>query len=165
MKTPQLVLGLVFAAFALGFSGCSSPDYKTQGYAKLSNTKEFEEEYPVVWKGVVAALSEYKIEKKDQEKGVVETDWIYSTSNDKYFEYQVNGFPRKKYLQTRYKFNVKIDKLLGRVKVTVSPEEEVESLKSDGSFDDWKSAGEFDTARANEVIQKIEMKILSAPNT
>jgi uncharacterized lipoprotein len=148
------------AIAAIGLPACSS-SYKTQGYAKLSNTKEFEEEYPVVWKATLAALSEYKVEDKDQDKGEVVTDWIYSTSNDKYLEYLVNGMPRRRYLQTRYKMTVNLKKQLGSVKVTVNPKEEVENVKSDGSFDNWKSVSEPDSARANDLVKAIELKVLS----
>ena len=143
-------------------AGCAS-SYKTQNYAKLSNTKDFEEEYSMVWKGIVSALDEYKIENKDSEKGQIQTDWVYSTSNDKYIEYQVNGFPRKKYLQTRYKFKINADKQLGHVRVTVNPQEEVENLKSDGNFDSWKSVSEPDSTRSNEILRNIDLKILSRP--
>lgn len=162
MKQTLLVLG--FASLVLA-AGCSSgPSVKTQEYAKLSNTKDFEEEFPVVWKGVVSALSEYKIAEKDQENGQVKTDWIYSTSNDKYIEYQVNGFPRKRYMQTRYKFLIDIEKQIGKVRVTVNPQEEIENLRADGTFDSWASVSEFDTARANEMVRNIELKILSRPD-
>ena len=163
MKIPPAALGTALLTFmiALGASGCSSSGYKTQGYARLSNTKDFEEEFPAVWRGVMAALGEYKIEERDQEKGVVRTDWVYSTSNEKYLEYQVNGFPRKRYLQTRYKMAVAVDKQVGSVKVTVNPQEEIENLRSDGSFDSWRSVSEPDTSRANEMLRNIELKILS----
>lgn len=156
-RFPVLLLALGFAV-----SACSSgPEVKQQRYAKLSNTKEFEEEYEVVWKGIIGATEEYKIDKKDPEKGELLTDWVYTTSSEKYFEYQVNGFPRKRYLQTRYRVSIKATKQLGSVKVTVDPIEEVEQLKSDGSFDKWKSSDEPDSTRAADMLQKIELKILS----
>lgn len=157
---------LPFFFLALGFalSACSSgPEIKQQQYARLSNTKEFEAEYEVVWKAIAGATEEYKIEKKDSEKGELLTDWVYTTSNEKYFEYQVNGFPRKHYLQTRYRVSIKATKQLGSVKVTVEPIEEVEQLKSDGSFDKWKTSDEPDSSRAADMIQKIELKILARP--
>src|SRR5262245_13852260 len=101
LAAPACLLFLV----ALLASGCSGPSIKKQEYAQLSNSKDFEDEYPIVWKGVITALGDYKVDEKDQEKGRVRTDWIYSTSNEKYLEFQVNGFPRKRYLQTRYKFD------------------------------------------------------------
>jgi hypothetical protein len=154
-------LGFLAALVAVG---CGGPSIKKQEYAQLSNSKEFEEEFPVVWKGVITALGDYKIEDKDQEKGRVRTDWIYSTSNDKYLEFQVNGFPRKRYLQTRYKFDVEIKKQIGSVKVIVNPQEEIENLRSDGSFDNWKAVSDYDTGRANELVKNIELKILSRPD-
>ncbi len=145
-------------------SACSGQSVKKQEYAQLKNSRDFEFEYPRVWRGVVDALGDYKLEDKDQDKGYAKTDWIYSTSNDKYVEYQVNGFPRKRYLQTRYKMEVDVAKQVGGVKVTVKPEEEIENLKSDGSFDSWKAVSDFDTGRANELIRNIENKILSRPD-
>lgn len=157
------LIALVLGSAAL-LPACSSTEHKSQAYARLSNTKEFEEEYDVVWKAVKQALSEYRIEEEDEEDGEIQTDWIYSTSNDKYIEYQVNGFPRKKYLQNRYKLAIQVEKQIGSVKVTVNPQEEVEILKSNGASDGWKSVSEPDTARANEVIKNIELKILSRHN-
>ncbi|MBI3544326.1 MAG: DUF3576 domain-containing protein [Deltaproteobacteria bacterium] len=158
-------ISLLIAAIGFVVSACSSgPPVKTQEYAKLSNTKDFEEEFPVVWKATINALSEFKVDEKDQEKGVIVTDWVYSTSTDKYIEYQVNGFPRKRYLQTRYKYKITLDRQIGKIHVTVLPEEEIENLKGDGSFDNWKVASEFDTGRANEMVRNIENKILSMPD-
>ena len=155
-------IALLFAGFAGSLTiGCSSGPYKRQQYAQLSNSKVFEEEYPTVWKGTLDALGDYKIENKDAEKGKVETDWIYSTSNEKYVEYQVNGFPRKHYLQTRYKLDITAEKQLGGVKVTVNSQEEVENLKNDGSFESWRSVSDPDSARENETLRNIELKILS----
>ncbi len=157
---------LPFFFLVLGFalSACSSgPEIKQQQYAKLSNTKEFEEAYEVVWKAIVSATEEYKLEKKDAAKGELLTDWVYTTSNEKYFEYKINGFPRKHYLQTRYRVSIKATKQLGSVKVTVDPIEEVEQLKSDGGFDKWKTSDEPDSTRSADMLQKIELKILSRP--
>lgn len=151
-----MALGLVFAA------GCSSAEYKRQEYAKLSDAKVFESEFPAVWKGIVAAVGEYRLLDNDAEDGKVRTDWIYSTSNEKYVDYQVNGLPRKHYLQTRYKFDIRAEKQMGGVKVTVNTKEEVEALKSDGTFDQWRSVSEPDTSRANDMLKSIELKILSA---
>ncbi|GEM_PF-1393058 len=155
----------LFALFTVStFVACSSAPYKTQKYASLSNTKVFEEDYEMVWKAILAAVSEIKLDEEDSESGRIRTDWIYSTSNDKYLEYSVNGFPRKRYLQTRYKFLITAEKQLGGVKVTVIPEEEVERLKSDGSFESWVRVSEPETIRANEMVGQINQKILARPN-
>lgn len=156
----------IFFFLTLGLNvihgGCST-GYKNQQYAQLPNAKVFEEEYPKVWKGILAALNEYKLEEENFESGNVRTDWIYSTSTEKFVEYKVNDMPRKKYLQVRYKLEVKAEKHMGGVNVIVTPEEEVEALKKDGTFDSWKKSKKFDTSRANEVLRNIENKILSLP--
>lgn len=155
---------LALTSAMLFATGCSSAKYKTQEYAKLSNTKDFEDEYKSVWRGVIDALSEFKIEEKDQDEGKVVSDWIYTTSNDKFLEYNVNGFPRRKYLQTRLKYLVTIEKQMGKNTVTVDLDEEIEALRSDGSFDTWKKVSEIDSTRANDMLKTIELKILSRPD-
>jgi hypothetical protein len=162
----RAAIGTVLLILGVGLqsSGCSSASYKKQEYAQLQNAKDFEFEYPQVWRGAIDALGEYKIEDKDQEAGHIKTDWVYSTSNEKFVEYRVNGLPRRRHLQNRYKFDVKIEKQVGSVRVTVDMDEEVEKLKSDGSFDTWKSSSDIDTGRANELLRNIELKILSKPN-
>lgn len=159
----KIVTALILGTLSLALFACST-GYKTQEYAKLPNSKVFEEEYETVWKGIVLAFEEYKLEEQDKDAGRLKTDWIYSTSNEKYIEYQVNGFPRKRYLQTRYKLNLSAEKHLGGVRVAITPEEEVEALKSDGTFDSWKEVSEFDTIRANDALRNVELKILSIPN-
>ena len=144
--------------------GCST-SYKKQSYSKQRIQKDFEDEYSLVWKASLKALEEYKLTEKEIESGKIETDWIYSTSNDKFIEYKVNGFPRKKYLRVRYKLLMNIEKLTEKVSVTVHSKEEIEELKSDGSFDSWDSVSDVDTARANALLKDIELKILSLSGT
>jgi uncharacterized lipoprotein len=122
----------------------------------------FEYEFPVVWKGIESGLREYRFTEKDEEDGKVETDWIIGQSRDKYQEYKVNQVPRKKYLQTRFRYFIKVHKKLGGVEVDVRTEEEIEKLNSDGSSAGFISTGQVDSSRANEVLVKIENAILAA---
>ena len=148
--------GLIF------FAACSSsPKVKKQQYAVLSNSKEFEEEFSTVWKGILAATEEFKIVDKEADKGTMETEWIYSTSTEQYVEFTVNGFPRKHYIQSRYKYFINADKMMGKVKVTVSTRQEIEKMKSDGNFDSWIESDTPDSSRAAELINAIEFKMLS----
>jgi uncharacterized lipoprotein len=156
------ILGL--ALVVLLSSGCAS-SYKKQAYSKQRMQKDFEEEYNLVWKASLKALEEYKLTEKEIDSGKIETDWIYSTSNDKYVEYKVNGFPRKKYLRVRYKLVLSIEKLTEKVSIAVDSKEEIEELKSDGSFDSWDSVSDIDTARASALLKDIELKILSLSGT
>lgn len=154
---------LIIFLCSIYLAGCSSAPYKKQAYAKLQNTKVFEEEYDVVWKAVTVSLADYLIEYNLPTEGRIQTDWIYSTSNEKYMEYKVNGFPRKRYLQTRYKYKVLAKKQLGGVEVTVDLTEEFERLKSDGSFDSWKSSTDLDSSRQNDLLKIIELNLHSLP--
>lgn len=162
MRKKNLVLIFSIITLTLAFGACSSKTpYATQEYAVLSDSKEFEEEYPVVWKATLSACANYKIEDANEDKGLLKTDWVYSTSQDKYFEYTVNGFPRKKYLQSRLRYIIHVQKQLGGVKVLVQADEEVENLNKDGSFKDWQDAKYADSQKLNDLLKNIELKILS----
>lgn len=179
MKCSQVVFSVVVAALAaVSFSACSSgPEVKQEKYAKLSDTRTFEYEFPAVWKGIEETLRNYRVTDRDPKDvdanemrslkhRTLETDWIFTKSNDKFVEYKVNGLPRKTYLQSRLKYKINAQSVLGGVNVTVKTQEEVQKLKEDGSDDGWESAGdEKDTARASDLLDRINMAILSAPPT
>lgn len=177
-KALALTLLSVVAASSISMiSGCSStPPVKAQAYAKLNNQRTFEHEFPVVWKALEETLRNYKI--TDRNPGEVsalemrkithrslETDWIYGQSRDKYEEYTVNGSPRKIYLQTRFKYFIDTQKVIGGVLVTVKIEEEIERLKKDGTSDGFTSAETTDHSRPAEMLDKLNTAILAAPNT
>lgn len=162
MRLNYLLRSFVFSFILLGFIACStSPNVKKQQYATLSNSKDFEEEYSKVWKAIVVATEDMKIVDKDADKGKMETEWIYSTSSEQYVEFKVNGFPRKHYIQSRYKYFISAEKMMGKVQVTVSTKQEIEKMKSDGTFDSWVNADVPDSSRAAELINSIEFKLLS----
>ncbi|OFZ19898.1 MAG: hypothetical protein A2X94_14675 [Bdellovibrionales bacterium GWB1_55_8] len=164
-----VLFGLVFAFI----SGCSSgPVIKTQDYAELRSERTFESEMTPVWKAIEKALASYKITDRDPEsldsvelrktKEIsIDTDWIYSRSRDKYHEYRVNGSPRKEYLQTRLRYHVTALKVMGGVQVKVAMDEEVERLKDDGTPDGYDSVEFSDTSRANDLLEKINLELLS----
>ena len=69
-------------------------------------------------------------------------------------------------MQTRLKYKIDAQTVFGGVTVTVKTEEEVEKLKDDGSPDGWEKADEDkDTARASDLLDRINMAILSAGPT
>ena len=169
---------LLALAACVSFPGCSSgPEVKQQAYAKLSNQRTFEYEFPVVWKAIEETLRNYRVINRDPKDvdanemrrlrhRTLETDWIFTKSNDKYIEYKVNGLPRKVYLQTRLKYKIDAQSVIGGVSVTVKTQEEVEKLKEDGSPDGWdKVDEEKDTARASDLLDRFNMSILSAAPT
>jgi uncharacterized lipoprotein len=163
---------LAFLSIAL-VSGCSSsPAVKTEAYAKLSNTRTFEYELPVVWKGIEASLHEFKIDNRDPEdvdpsemrkltKRSLETDWIFGQSRDKYVEYKVNGSPRKKYLQMRFKYQIRAESGIGGTTVVVRTFEQIEKLKADGTPDGYSTV-DSDPSRPSELLEKINNAILSS---
>lgn len=164
MKMPLAALAL------LAVAGCATSNVKSQNYAKLSEERTLEYEFPTVWKGIESALKNYKIAERDPDevdevemktlkRRDLETDWIYGQSRDKYLEYKVNGSPRKKMLQTRIKFMIRAETVIGGVHVKVGSREEIEELADDGSSRGYSDVGNRDTSRTNEMLEKIEQAI------
>ena len=131
----------------------------------------------MVWKAIETTLHEYRIASRDPSdvdpmelkkisERSLETEWVYTQSKDKYVEYKVNDFPRKKYLQMRVKFIVSAERKMPDVtKVSVQSEEQLERLKDDGSPNGYVDAEEPDTARINQILQRIRLTLLASnPN-
>jgi outer membrane lipoprotein-sorting protein len=175
MKKALVVILVLFASFSL-FSCASGPDVKQQAYAKLKDSRTFETDFPAVWHAIEDTLRNYKVVERDPNKvdanemrrikhRTLETDWVYTRSTDKYVEYKVNDLPRKTYLQTRLKYKIDAQSVLGGVKVTVNTNEEIEKLKDDGSPNGWDEVDNKDTSRANDMLDKFNTAILAAPPT
>lgn len=158
-------------------AGCASTvPTQTQKYAKLSSERTLEAELPEVWKAIETTFSKYKILERDPEEvGALEwkdvkerqlrTDWAIGRSRDKFVEYKVNGSPRKTYLQTRIRYTVHAERVLGGTHVHVGTLEEIEELRPDGSSAGWNEAKEPDTSRNSEMLEKIKNSLMSAPGT
>lgn len=163
---------IVFLLVA-GPLGCSSTrDVKQQSYAELKDEQTFEYEFPVVWKAIESVVKDYRVTDRDPEEVTalemkkltersLKTDWIYARSNEKYVEYQVNGFPRKKYLQTRYQLEISAHSQMGGVTVHVQLQEELEHLNEDGTSAGYQTSDDPDRTLPNQFLKKIENAILS----
>ena len=172
-RFPFLVVFLALAAQPL-FTACSSgPEVKRQKYAVLRDERTFEYEFPFVWRAIEKAMDGYKIDERDPEdvtpvelknltERSIKTDWIYGKSRDKYIEYTVNDFPRKKYLQTRIRFTVRAESVIGGTKVLVESLEEIERLGPDGTSAGYEQSGVIDSSRANEILEAVRMALLRA---
>lgn len=171
-----MIRNLVWALlFTLPFAACSSgPAVKSEAYAKMPDHRTFENDFPTVWKGIESALRNHKItdrnptdvdgnEMRKLTHRDLETDWIYGRSDTKYIEYKVNGSPRKTWLQTRYRYQVEANSVMGGVDVKVRTDEEIEKLKADGTGDGYSAVDSPDPNRASLLIDRIGQAILSAP--
>jgi hypothetical protein len=169
----SVALALVVLPSAALFGCSSSPKVKQQAYAKLANERDYEYEFPVVWKAVEASFRNYKIAERDpSEVGALEmnkitkrtlvTDWILGQSRDKYIEYKINNTPRKQYLQTRVKYELKAESVIGGTHVAVKTKEEIEKLDKNGKPAGWDSVGNVDPSRAAEILEKVAQSINSA---
>lgn len=167
-----MILHIALALLLTLSAACSTaPAVKSQAYAQLQNHRTFEYEFPRVWKGIEEAFKNYRILRRDPDSitnselkklknRILETDWVYSQSREKYVEFKVNGFPQKKYLQTRVQFRVTAQKVLGGIEVYILTTEEVEKLKADGNPTHYEPSAAPDTSRAHEILEKIENSIL-----
>lgn len=169
--TVLYILAAILIAGA-GFGCVSAPAVRQQAYAKLSTSRTYEHDFATVWKAIEEALRGHKVVDRDPEQvspvelrnlteRTLETDWVYGRSRDKFIEYKVNGLPRKQFLQTRFKYEVEAQKVMGGVKVDVGVVEQIERLNDDGSSDGYTSSPRPDTSRANELLDRIRMQILS----
>lgn len=170
----QSVAWLSWMTLALGMAGCSStPEVKKQSYAALRNHRVFEVEYPKLWKAIEETLRNHRVVERDPKEvafnewsslreRTLETDWIFTQSKDKYQEYTVNGFPRKKYLQTKMRYRIQTRAVMGGVEVTVLVDEEIERLRVDGASDGYSDA-EPDPARGSEMLDRINAQLLALP--
>lgn len=166
---------LASAWLSIGLSSCSSKmDVKQQKYAKLKDSRVFENEMPDVWKAIEEVFRNYHVTDRDPnkvdglelrklKKRTLETDWSSTQSRDKYIEYKVNGFPRKQYLWTRMKFKIIAEAVLGGIQVTVKDVEEIQRLNQDGSDAGYETADAVDSSRTSEILDKIQAQILAAP--
>lgn len=166
-------IAALLVAAALPLACSSTPGVKRQEYAALRDHRTYEYEFPFVWESIENTLSSYRVMERDPEevtpldlrkltRRTAETDWIYGKSRDKYVEYMVDGFPRKKYLQVRVRYQVTAESVVGGTKVTVATAEEVERLDKDGTSAGYDKAETVDSSRANEVLERIRMAILKA---
>ena len=171
-ESKLFIVGWLIIAVAGCSSGAVAP-VKSQQYAKLSNKRTYEYEFPIVWKAIESAFHNYKVTNRDPNevdvlemkklsRRTLDTEWVYAQSRDKYQEYSVNGSPRKVYLQTRVKYHIEALRTLGAVVVTVEASEEVEKLKDNGDSAGYGRADSLDPSRASEVLDKIGNAVLSA---
>lgn len=159
-----------FVCLALGgVSACSSTqEVRQQDYAVLSNQDTFEEEFGLVWKAIEETVRNYTVLEKDPDfvspkemkhlaERTLRTDWVYGQSNDKYVTYQIKGSPRKKYLQARFQYEIKANRVVGGTLVTIEVKEEVQHLNQDGSSAGYVSAEKVDSRRVNDLLKKIKL--------
>lgn len=166
-------LGAIAVLFALSGCASSGPVVQQEQYAHLSNTRTLQYDFPTVWNGIEEAFRGYKIvsrnpnkvdtlDMKHLTKRTLETDWIYSQSRDKYQEATVNGVPQRVPLQMRLKYKVTATRRMTGTQVTVNSTEEIEKLDNYGTSAGYHGVDRVDTARESEMVEKINMAVLSA---
>lgn len=170
-------LMFVSFAFLLLASACSStgPQVKQQAFAEYRSSRVYENEFPIVWKAIEESLRNFKVTERDPKevdevemkrilKRTLETDWVYSQSRDKYVEYSVNNTPRKRYLQIRVRFQLLAQRYMGGTEVKVRALEEIEKVDELGNSKGYDSVENVDTSRINDLLEKIQLSILSSPS-
>lgn len=164
------------ALVSLLATGCASGGGKVekQAYAKLQGSRTFEYDFPTVWNGVESAIRGQKVVERDPEevdpiemknltRRTLETDWVYTRSTEHFQAYKVNGLPRKTYLQSRVRYRIEAQSVMGGTQVAVRVDQEVEKLKEDGRSDGYSTVDEVASNVAAEMLEKIRLAVLSAP--
>ncbi|MBN21011.1 MAG: hypothetical protein CL678_06950 [Bdellovibrionaceae bacterium] len=165
MKKFLLSLFLVFTV-----SCSSAPQVKSQDYAQLKKGRTFEASFPMVWKAIEETIRKYGVNERDPksvdenelkkiDERMIRSKEVFSQSRDKYVTYQVNGFPRKKYLQTRQVYEVVAKKVIGGVQVELRLNEEIQLLDEKGNPLGWESAENSDSSRAQDFLNEVEMNL------
>lgn len=172
MQNLRPVLYLALCLIALT-AGCSSTrDVKKEKYADLRTEWTFEADFKSVWLAIERALAKNTIatrdpeaveenDWKDTDKRNLETEWVYSQSKDKYVSYEVNGFPKRKLLQTRLRYKVYAERVMGGVHVEVKMDEEIENLNKKGEPQGYEAVDEIDTQRPNKLLEQIKLQLWS----
>lgn len=161
------VVGVLF----VWLSGCTSgPKYQTQKYAQLKAEQTFEREFSKVWMALEKVLENQNVIERDPskienhqlndlEKRSLKTDWVYGTSKDKYVEYKVNGFPRRKYLPIRFQYQVTVTSVTGGTHVKVLLNEQIQELDEHGKPRDYQSVKDFDSSRARDLLDQVRLAL------
>ncbi len=174
MKILLKVLTTPVLISALASCASSGPDVQKQAYAKLQGTAVVEYDFASTWKGIEAAVRNLKVNERDPKevdahelknltRRSLETEWVYTQSNEHFQAYEVNGLPKKTYLQSRIRYEIEARSVMGGTNVAVRVSEEVEKLKGDGRPDGYTPVDEAASNRAAEMLEKIRLSILAAP--
>ncbi len=171
MKTFAVSLVILLA---IGTGCSSSQKVGRQSYAELKTEQTFEESFEMVWSAVEVALKDHRVIERDPEEVDVNelkklderslrTDWIYARSNDKFVTYKINDLPKKKYLQTRFRYKLEVERVMGGTLVRVLTDEEVETLDDKGEATGYDEVETIDSSRPNRLLKDIKNALLSAP--
>ncbi|HEY8280523.1 MAG TPA: hypothetical protein VIH99_12915 [Bdellovibrionota bacterium] len=154
------------------FTACASqtpkPKYvEEKNQAKYSSSRALAENPDKVLRAARAVLDNLTHESnppsgesvKGDDDSTVYTGWVYSTSKDKYVQYDFNGSPRRKPLALRRIYGFTVTPGLSGSQVTMNVEEEVQEidLKS-GSAKGWKRV-ETETAAYDMLLRRLTEKV------
>lgn len=167
-------LGLSALVSLFALCGCAGKmPVRAQEYAALQQERTFEHEFSAVWRAIEATVKNYQVSERDPAEvdelalrkltsRKLKTDWILSQSRDKYVEYTVNGSPRRKPLQTRFRFALEAKAVVGGTHVSVSTTEEIGNLHLDGTPAGYERMSVPDSSRGAELLEKINLAVISA---
>lgn len=153
----------------LSLTACSSsPKYKEEeNTPKFATSRSFTENPETILRAARAVLDELSRESNPPATGAlkgndesVRTGWVYSTSKDKYVEFDFNGSPRRKLLGMRRKYSYTAVPNLAGSQVTFGVEEEIQDVDAkSGEANGWKSVDPSPSAydlMAKKLRQKIQ---------
>ncbi len=171
MRKLLYIFSFGLLALALSCTSASKLEIKQQPFAERKESRTFEvDEFDKVWRAIESVFEKYRIVDRDPEEVSVidlrkleerelKTDWAFGRSTDKYSEYKVNDLPKKQYLSNRIRYVVTANKVLGGVDVRIKVDEEVRTLRDDGSDGDYESVSPSG-GRAAELLDNINQELL-----
>jgi len=95
--------------------------------------------------------------KIEKEMNKISVGWVYSEAKDKYIEYKMNGFPKRKTLKVRRKYSFSLNPSLAGTDVEIIIQEELENIDlKTGEFKNWKSVKPDSTQYQKLLLELID---------
>ena len=166
MKT-FLIISLI-AFTAISCSSKKTAQYKEDKSPQFANSRQFDESPETVKRAAKAVLEELASESNPpaanavrEDGDSVNTGWVYGKSKDKFVEYNFNGAPRRKILSVRRKYDYNVSSSLAGTQVTVSIQEEIETVDlKTGNPTGWKNVAP-DQKMVDHLVKLMREKIRS----
>lgn len=141
-RKTKMVRRVVFALLVVSLLGCSGP--KTQKEPEAYPTSMvFDASYDKTWEALLSAVNDYPVLLIDQEKGVINTDWLVYIKKGSRFQKE----------RTRLTITIKTEKEKMTIDITSQVEEQSSRL-----FTKWKpiqSNGE----RENQILKEVKIRL------
>lgn len=172
----SIVLGITTLSACASWRYSQALKIQQQAYSSLPRERVIEASYPRVWKAVEEVFRKYAVLERDPEEVVspkdwkmlkrrtLDTDWIFTKSDEWYSSYMVNHSPRREYLQSKVKVRVITEPAPGGVRVRVETDEEVQPINEMGQPLEFKASPSTSHRLAGQFLERVAQQVLSLPS-